>query len=280
MLALFLIQLWSSPTDPSVFARHAHQSLEEGRPLNRVFVGDLAAARQAREALLEEMRPTHGEVIGYKAALTSEAARKRFGADTPLLGVLLAGMLRSEIDPVPDGLGAIPVIEADLVVRVGDPALIRAETREQALAGLDAVIPFLEVPDMTYAPGLALTPEALIAINVGARVGVLGEPIPLTDGEDWITRLGELRVTLAVAGHGLIRGSGEALLGHPLDAVLWLVSALRAEGRPLLHGQLLSLGSLTAPFPLGDTKRVVLRYDGLRPDRPVSILVDFEERTP
>jgi len=277
--AWFLLLICFSPTtDPDLFAVEAWDSLARAEPLTRAFAGSAEAGREARARLLTEMG--FGPVIGFKAALTSRPAQQRFGTRAPILGILLAGMIRRQGEPLPSVLGAIPVIEADLMVRVGDPSLVRAETRAQALAGLDAVFPFLEIPDLTYAPGLELSAPALIAINAGARSGVLGAPIALDGTGDWVGRLAEFRVSLSRDAELLGEGTGAALLGHPLDAVLWLCEALRAEGIRLERGQLLSLGSLTRPFPLGEATRVRLRYEGLDPDGPVTLAIDLTRREP
>ncbi len=48
---------------------------------------------------------------------------------------------------VPANFGARPLFEGDLIVRVGSDAINDATTRQEVLAALDAVIPFIELPD-------------------------------------------------------------------------------------------------------------------------------------
>ena len=60
------------------------------------------------------------------------------------------------------------------------------------MAGLDAVIPFLEIPDVLYKPGSELSGPHLVAINAGARFGVLGDPVELQNTDAVYERLGRL----------------------------------------------------------------------------------------
>jgi len=225
---------------------------------------------QARAALL-------GPPVGYKAALTSPAAQRRFGARGPVWGALFRPMLR----PGPEaevglGEGARLLVEADLLVRVGDPgALAAARTREELAGALDAVLPFVELPDLLFAPGVPVDAALIAATGAGARLGVVGEPVPLRgSGAERAARLGAVRVMVRDGeGRLLGRGSADALLGHPLEAVRWLRDALAAEGIALERGQLLSLGTLARPVPAREGLVVRATYRGLDPTGPVTLTV-------
>ncbi len=229
-------------------------------PLEVPQLETLDDGRCAQRGLVERLGRTLGPRVGFKAGLTNAAVRARFGVDTPLRGVLLRDMLVSTGAEVPVAYGARPMVEADLVVRVKDPAaLMAATTRAEALAALDAILPFLELADLGVADPSTLTAPAILAIDVGARRGVLGAPIPVQPAH--LQALGGL-VVVVVDGSGqeLARGAGHELLEHPLDAVLWLVRDLRAAGETLSAGDLLSLGAMGKPFapPAGQT--ITARY--------------------
>jgi len=78
--------------------------------------------------------------------------------------------------------------------------------------------------------------------------------------------LGELRdmdVSLVDAqGKRLGGGKGSDVLGQPLNAVVWLAGALRAQGLALQPGQLVSLGSFSALLPPRPGLQVTARYEG------------------
>lgn len=81
-----------------------------------------------------------------------------------------------------------------------------------------------------------------------------------------------------MAGGGgavIASGNSQALLGHPLDVVLWLVEDLNRSGQCLRPGDLLSLGSITAPMPVTAGQTIAARYHGLR-EEAITVQVTFE----
>lgn len=235
---------------------------------------DLATAEQVQDAYVIQLMPSTGGVVGYKAGLTSTTAQRYFGVDHPLLGFLLRDMLLPSPARLSIQSGARLLVEADLLLRVADISINHARNWAELLRAVDVVIPFVEVPDLLYAPEVQITAPLLQAANVGARWGVLGTPIPLRAGEDWHRRLAEFQVSLQLSQGEAIMGQGRDLLGHPLAIVEWLRDAVQARGRHLNPGDLLSLGSLTPlrPAQLGSLRAV---YTGLDPAGPVNVDLEF-----
>lgn len=235
---------------------------------------NLATAEQVQDVYVIQLMPSTGGVVGYKAGLTSTTAQQYFGVDHPLLGFLLRDMLLPSPARLSIQSGARLLVEADLLLRVADISINHARNWAELLRAVDVVIPFVEVPDLLYAPEVQITAPLLQAANVGARWGVLGTPIPLRAGEDWRRRLAEFQVSLQLSQGEAIMGQGRDLLGHPLAIVEWLRDAVQARGRHLSPGDLLSLGSLTPlrPAQLGSLRAV---YTGLDPAGPVSVDLEF-----
>lgn len=226
----------------------------------------------------ERNRVGSGRVAGYKAALTNPAVQKRFGVETPVMGVLLAGMLLPSGARVGANFGSAPLYEGDLLVRVRSAALRSARTHQEVLASLDAVLPFIELPDLIYARDVKVDGPHLVAVNAGARLGIVGTPIPLAAGVDWPVRLATFRLDmLAPDGQVEASGTGDALLGHPLDAVLWLRDALVARGHEPKPGDLLSLGTVTRLVPVTGPRPLRARYTGLDPRGPVEVTAELVE---
>jgi len=226
-----------------------------------------------RQQLVAALTPVLGPVAGYKAALTSAAARKRFGHAGPLRGVLLRGMLRpAGSAPVDVRYGARPVIESDLLVEVADEAINDARTLMDVLAALGPVYPFVELADLVVAEGEPLDAALIVAINAGARAGIHGHPQRVVATEAYLAALRDMRVVMTdESGHELAAAVGASLLGHPLNAVLWLVADLRREGLRLKRGDLLSLGAFSPPIVPRPGMRVRVRYQGLPGDPEVIV---------
>jgi 2-keto-4-pentenoate hydratase len=216
-----------------------------------------------RRKFVAGLMATQGAVVGYKAGLTTAAVQQRFGVNQPIRGTLLARMMLKDGAELPARFGARPFAEPDLVVEVGSPAIHDAKTPQEVLQHLRAVIPFIELPDLLVADVSKVGGPTIAANNVGARYGVLGTPIPARTDAAFADALKTMTVRATDAeGRLLSSAPGAAILGDPLNAVIWLAADLKKDGITLKPGDLLSLGAFgnlqVAP---GQTIRVV--YDGL-----------------
>jgi len=77
-------------------------------------------------------------------------------------------------------------------------------------------------------------------------------------------------------GTVLAEGQGSALMEHPLNAVLWIRDSLKAEGKKLKKGDLLSLGSLSKLTPPAPNTVVRAKFIDLDTRGPVEISVRFK----
>lgn len=209
-----------------------------------------------------------GAPVGYKAGLTNPDVQKRFNHDAPVRGTLYAPMLLPNGAVLDARFGARPLFEADLLVRVRDTGIQRARTPQDVLRHIDQVIPFIELPDLMVEAPTKLDGPALMAINVGARFGVMGTPIAVTANAEFSRALRDMQVVLKSDGVETDRGKGSDVLGHPLNAVIWLAQDLAREGLALRRGDLVSLGSFSRLLPPKPGLRVQAVYQGL-PGSPV-----------
>lgn len=234
---------------------------------------DASCTRAKFNALLEKRM---GPVIGYKAGLTNAAVQKRFGYDKPVWGKLYQGMVLADGATVEAAFGARPLFEADMLVRVKSADINQAKTPMDVLLAVDQVIPFIELPDLIVQAPPKLGGPGVSAINVGARLGVAGKPIPVpaTRGERYamLDALRDMNVVLADGGGAeLGRGKGSDILDHPLNAVIWLAQALGKEGLAMKPGDLISLGSFSPLLPPKPGLKATATYQGLQGAAPVSV---------
>lgn len=231
---------------------------------------DDALCTQAK--LVTAMEPHLGPVVGYKAGLTSKPAQERFGASEPVQGVLFRDMMLEDGATVPIQWGARPVFEADLILVVGDAAINEADTPQGVMAHISSVRPFIELPDLTLAEGEPITPVTLTAIGVAPKLGILGSDIPVSDPAAMTQALENMTVTLSAAdGEVLAQAPGAAVMGHPANAALWLMS----KGIEFKPGDLISVGSFGPLFPPAKGNGgASVTYDGL-PGNP-TVSVNFE----
>lgn len=234
-------------------------------------------AMRIQAEFVKAIGPTFGKVVGYKAGLTNPNVQKAFGVTAPVRGTLMEKMLMRSGAEIPADFGARPLYEGDLILRVGSDRINRAKTPMDALKSIDAAIPFIELPDLGYAKEVKINGPAITAINVAARYGVVGEPIPVKASKEWMDRLKNFKLQiLDDKGTMLIEGQGSALLDHPLNVVLWIRDSLKAEGKKLKKGDLLSLGTITKLTPTAPNTLIRARYVDLDPKGPVEISVKFK----
>ncbi|RZJ57313.1 MAG: fumarylacetoacetate hydrolase [Acidovorax sp.] len=217
-----------------------------------------------------------GKVVGYKAGLTNPAVQKRFNTDEPVWGKLYEGMILPSGASVDAAFGARPLYEADMLVRVKSAAINHAKTPMEVLDAVDQVIPFIELPDLLVQAPPKLNGAGVSAINVGARLGVAGTPLPVPAyrGERFamLQALADMNVSLTDAsGARLGGGKGSDILEHPLNAVVWLAGALQQEGLTMQPGDLISLGSFSPLLPPKAGLSVTATYDGLPGAAPVRL---------
>lgn len=221
--------------------------------------------------------PVFGKTVGYKAGLTNPSVQKVFGVTAPVRGTLMEKMILKSGTTLEANFGARPLYEGDLILRVGSDAINGAATPMEALRYIDAAIPFIELPDLVYAREVKINGPMLAAINVAARYGIVGEPIPMEASPEWMERLKNFMCQIYdEKGAMLIEGPGSNLMEHPMNVVLWIRDSLKADGISLKKGDLLSLGTITKLTPTAPNTAVKARYVGLDPKGPVEISVIFK----
>ena len=259
-------------TDEQVAALHAaYQARTPAANPDGLATADGECSRAKFQALLARQL---GAPVGYKAGLTNPAVQKRFNADAPVWGTLYAPMLLPADSKVDPAFGARALYEADLLVRVSSAAINQATTPLQVLAAIDQVIPFIELPDLVVQSPPKLNGAAIAAINVGARLGVVGAPIPVEATAAFSDRLRDMEVLVMADGAEADRGKGSDVLDHPLNAVVWLAKDLARQGLALKPGDLVSLGSFSKLMPPKPGLAVQVIYQGL-PGTPL-VAVQFK----
>lgn len=197
-------------------------------------------------------------VKGHKVGLTSAAMRRQLGVDAPDFGHLLDSMFHPEHTPIDVSRFLRPRIEPEVAFVLAKPLRGPGVTVADAIAAVDFVLPALEIIDSRvrdWRIGLVDT----IADNASSGGVVLGGvPTRLSDVDLPLTGC-VLRVGGAVAG----TGAGAAVLGSPLNALVWLANTLGERGVVLEAGHVVLPGSVTAAVPVAAGDVVRATFAGL-----------------
>ena len=224
---------------------------------------DLAAAPCFRNALLAQLTPQLGPVIGYKVGVWTAAARASYNVQRPVVGVLRRGMLVPEGKPIAIGFAFAPMAEADFLLVVRDGGINEARTREQAYRHIRGYRPFIELPDNHYPASAPLEIGRVVALDVNARNGIMGAEVALPPTAAGLAALSALAVNVSILETGEAREvSGSALknLGDPMEIVLAARDLLRQEGTRLKAGDVISIGTLTPPHAPKAGELFTVRY--------------------
>lgn len=263
LLCLFL-SISAFAQNDDAFLKAAIAAYDEMVLIEAPFSGEMRQALKTQKKLGEHLAKKHGKVVGYKAALTNVKAQEKFNVGTPVPGLLFEKMLHQGSAEIDAKFGIVPLVEGDLMVRVGDDKINKAISDEEFLASLDAVIPFLEFVDIMYKKGYPLNGAALTAGNAGTRGGILGKPVPLKGDAETLKKLANLRVEIRnSAGKIVTIGYSKSLLDHPINVVRWLRDGLLVEEKKLKKGDLISLGSMTKLLPAKSGEAYTATWAGL-----------------
>ncbi|WP_234330474.1 2-keto-4-pentenoate hydratase [Streptomyces acidiscabies] len=188
-------------------------------------------------------------IVGRKIGLTSSAVQRQLGVDQPDFGALFADMAVPDGGEVPAGRLLQPKVEAEVALVLGRDLPHRACTVADLLRAVDFALPALEIVDSRIADwDISLVDT--VADNASCGLYVLGvTPVPLTAVD-----LRAVTMTMTRNGRTASEGTGAACLGSPLNAAVWLASALAECGDPLRAGDLVLTGALgpMAPAVPGD----------------------------
>jgi len=238
-------------------ARKAHAVL--GDPPGGV--ADLAEAYRIQEAFVALMEADDGPTVGWKVALTSPVMQQMCGVDHPCEGAVLRDRVQASPAACDTSrLGRLGV-EAEIALTIGRdmPAAGGPYTAESAAASVASARAAIELVDDQNADYSAITAIRLVANN-SLNAGIVVGP----EVSDWRgLDLAGLRGAMLIDGDVVAEGTGADILGHPLNAAIWLANSLNARGRMLRAGDVVMCGSFVrTQFPTAG-QTVTCRVEGL-----------------
>ena len=210
---------------------------------------------------------------GYKVGLTDRKAQEMFGISQPLVGVLFKPMLLQDGADIALDSATSLLVELDLLARVSSAGINQAASVEDVARHIDAIVPFIELPDALFRLDGGNAAALLMAGNVGARWGVAGMPATVVAAQDLVERLPSMTFRLTTdTGEVLREGRGDRILGNPLNSILHLLEELRLRNETLKQGDLISLGAIGGPVKAERGRRYTAEYSGYG-DRVFSVSV-------
>lgn len=204
-------------------------------------------------------RSGRGTVGGAKVAITTAVMQRLMKIGEPCGGAVFAGEIyRSPTTLRMADFGRVAV-ECEIAVTLGRD-LPGGQGRDEIAEAIESCHAAIELIDDARAEYGLFDALNLIADNAWNAGLVLGPPVKEWRHLDLATLAGAMTVGGRLAG----RGTGADVLGHPLNALVWLADTLARRGRPLRAGMVVTTGSIVAtqwPQP-GETVEVEIEALG------------------
>jgi 2-keto-4-pentenoate hydratase len=230
------------------------QARQQGVYFPPDYFGKLAIdeAYAIQLGLIERRRAAGERQIGWKVGLTAPAIQQQFGFHEPVFGCVLETKPSGHVF-APGELIA-PGFENELCMRLRVD-LSGTVSLADARAAIDVVYPSLEIIE-TRGP---FTEQIALALadNAQQKTVILGAPSALP------ADLTGIEARVSINGETVATGTGDAVLGNPLNSIVWLAGKLGAYGRTLKAGEIVMTGSFTRQFPISPGDRIETAFTGL-----------------
>jgi 2-keto-4-pentenoate hydratase len=220
-----------------------------------ITLDDAYAVQQAQ---VEHWLDDGAVIRGHKVGLTSAAMQRQLGVDQPDFGVLRDDMFHDESTPIPVGRFLQARIEPEVAFVLRADLAGPGVTAADAAAAVDFVLPALEIIDSRIRDWKISLVDT-VADNASSGGLVLGANPTRLDGVD----LESMACHLYRGGELVASGEGRAVLGSPLNALVWLANTLGARGAGLRAGHVVLPGSITAAQPVQAGDTWTARFAGL-----------------
>lgn len=196
--------------------------------------------------------------IGYKVGATNEAVQKLFGADCPFFGPMFERERFAPDSTIPLTPGVLGG-EAEFAFVCGEDFPSDDELTIQDLPALIQRCHIAAEIVGRRTAGEGLPPLHAAVADFGANVAFIDGP----EIDDWHSRdLASVKVTASTAGEQTNSGIGAAVLGNPLNSLLWLHNALRHQNRGLRQGDWVSTGTCLGVIATAPGSMVDIEFEG------------------
>jgi len=220
-------------------------------------------AYAAQDELHKLLADTYGPLAGYKIALTTRAMQQMVGLNDPVAAGILKKTIHHSPATIPRTEFVHLGIECEIALQLGSDLSpdMAPYNRDRVANAVSAAMAAFELIDDRHADYSTLAEQFLTSIvdNVFNAGIVLGSPQIDWQRVDLAAARGELSINGESAGEG----HGSDVMGHPLEALVWLANTLAKQGKGLTRGMIVMTGSVVTTKFLKPGDSAMLMVDGL-----------------
>lgn len=210
--------------------------------LGSIDVQSIKDAYQVQDKVLKLKTEDNEEVLrGYKVSLTSKETQEMFDHDEPLYGALTH---KNIINNATMSDYNVPKLEMEVAFLVQEDLTIE-DTVEDIMSKC-MIAPGLEIPDGRYEDWFPHASKYEVVSDSAVAGSVTFGDSDYFNYKD----LDDIKGTLKFNGEVVKEGRSSEVMGHPAEAVKWLIQKLHEEGKVIEAGWVVSSGTFNLPIDL------------------------------
>ncbi len=237
-------------------AEQARQACDPIRDL--IDVTDIDGAYAVQQFNIALGLAAGRRIAGRKIGLTAPSVQAQLGVDRPDFGVLFADMAVNDDDTILIADLVAPRAEAEVAFVLEHDLSFEVSTAADVIRATAFVLPAIEVVD-SRVRNWEISIVDTVADNASSARYVLGTTPRLLTEVD----VRGVVMTMERDGDEVSAGRGEACLGNPVNAVVWLANELARRGDHLRAGDVVLSGALGPMAGVTQPGRYEARIDGL-----------------
>ncbi len=176
---------------------------------------------------------------GYKISMTSPETQGWFNANEPLYGQMTDTQKVSTVSLSRDTTE--PLIELELVFIVTGP--INAESTILEITNNTKIAPGLEIPDSRFVDWFPKITKEHICADAAVSGKICFGDAKIYD----YSMIDNIKGKLLLNGELIDEGSSSVVMGHPINALCWLIKKLESHNLRLEEGMFVTAGTLVLP---------------------------------
>lgn len=218
----------------------------------------VAEAYQIQDRLTQLKLKNGHEIFAPKLGLTSPAKMKQMNVEDPIYGYVFDYMVVENEGSFSMNDYIHARIEPELSIVMKNELKGPGVTIEDVKENIDYMVSSLEILDSRYIDYKFTHPD-VIADNTSARGAVYSKTKIHLDDIDLINETAQLKVN----GEVKAEGTGSAVLGNPLEAIVFLANELGKKGEIVPVGVPIMTGGMTSAVPIIADDLIEVEYSTL-----------------
>jgi 2-keto-4-pentenoate hydratase len=195
--------------------------------------------------------------IGWKVGLTAKPIQDQFSVHEPVFGFLMDNSPYASGSAIPFDSLIKPGFENEICVTAGADLAGPGMTVKQARRGIQTIRPAFELIE-TRGDFIGHA-EKVVPDNLQQKGIIIGDEEPFTEDMN----LSEVALRVIVNGQTVDEGIGSAVLGDPVNSVVWLANRLAEFNLHISAGDLIMTGSFTRQHAISRGDAISASFAGL-----------------